>query len=190
MPKKKKAVVVSQKKTFRRPTQAIEKAFRHCPWCATPNRKRGEVPYRCEDCGFTFFFGPVAAVGGLIVNNEGELLLVRRAKNPGLGKWGLPGGFVDRGESIEEALGREILEETNLVITSSCLLTTLPNRYQYAGSIADVVDLFFVCEIEDTAVELLDGELDAFQWCVPSRKHLKNMAFESNRKAIELWMQS
>lgn len=188
MPKKKTST--SSKKSFRRPTQAIEKAFRYCPWCATPNRKRGEVPFRCQACGFAFFFGPVAAVGGLIVNDAGELLLVRRAKNPGLGKWGLPGGFVDRGEPIEDALRREITEETNLAVTSTRLLTTLPNRYEFAGLIADVIDLFYVCEVESTSVQLMDGELDAFQWCVPSRNDLKNMAFESNRKAIQIWMRS
>lgn len=169
--------------------QPIEKAFRFCPRCGQENSKAGNIPFRCEPCGFAFFFGPVAAVGGLILNAQDELLLVRRARDPGKNQWGLPGGFVDRDETIETALAREVFEETALVVSDSTLMLTGPNRYTYAGVTADVIDLFYLCHVEDDqCIRLAQSELNEYRWCIPSQEHLANMAFPSNRIAIEHWL--
>jgi 8-oxo-dGTP diphosphatase len=58
---------------------------------------------------------PIIGVGG-IVFNEDEVLLVRRGKEPALGEWSLPGGAVEVGETLEEALHRELLEETGIEV--------------------------------------------------------------------------
>ncbi|MBD3397794.1 NUDIX domain-containing protein [Candidatus Micrarchaeota archaeon] len=57
---------------------------------------------------------PVAA-DALIVN-DGKVVLVKRKKEPFEGKWALPGGFVDSGESVEDACVREAKEETGLEV--------------------------------------------------------------------------
>lgn len=167
----------------------IEEAYLYCPRCGGPTSEKGSIPFRCSDCGFSIFFGPVAAVGGLIVNEKGELLLVRRARDPGKGKWGLPGGFVDRGETIEQALAREVAEETKLRLASTELLVTFPNKYDYQGVVAPVIDLFYVCRsAAPHVIELEPTELDHFEWAIPTKTHLDDMAFVSNRRAIEFWM--
>jgi ADP-ribose pyrophosphatase len=138
----------------------------------------------------TLYFGPVAAVGGLIVNDDNELLMVRRARDPGKGKWGLPGGFVDRDETIEQALAREVLEETNLVVANACYLMSRPNEYVYHGVTSPVIDLFYLCTVESIASLRLDmDELEYHQWTRPGPKHLDNMAFDSNRIAIQTWLE-
>lgn len=57
---------------------------------------------------------PELSVGAVIIDDD-RLLLVRRARPPGLGRWSLPGGRVERGETLAEALVREVAEETGLV---------------------------------------------------------------------------
>lgn len=59
----------------------------------------------------------VAAVGAIIHDGTRRLLLVRRGRAPALGLWSLPGGRVEAGETDVEALTREVLEETGLVVT-------------------------------------------------------------------------
>jgi 8-oxo-dGTP diphosphatase len=58
----------------------------------------------------------VVGVAAVIWNNHGEVLLIRRAKAPRKGEWSLPGGKVEFGETLLEAVRREALEETDLVI--------------------------------------------------------------------------
>src|SRR3954469_7876421 len=58
--------------------------------------------------------GTVACVGGLAYDEAGRLLLVRRANEPGRGLWSVPGGRVEPGETSEEAVVREVAEETGL----------------------------------------------------------------------------
>lgn len=56
---------------------------------------------------------PVPAVGAIILR-EDELLLIKRGAEPAMGKWSIPGGSVEIGETLEEAVRREVKEETNL----------------------------------------------------------------------------
>ncbi|MBI4460331.1 MAG: NUDIX hydrolase [Acidobacteria bacterium] len=58
---------------------------------------------------------PLVGVGGVVIEGD-KVLLVRRGCEPLLGEWSLPGGLVEIGEELTEALRREILEETGLVI--------------------------------------------------------------------------
>jgi 8-oxo-dGTP diphosphatase len=58
---------------------------------------------------------PIVGVGAIIIRGE-EVLLARRGREPGYGKWSIPGGGVKLGETLEEAIIREVREETNLAI--------------------------------------------------------------------------
>lgn len=58
---------------------------------------------------------PWVGVGGIVFQDD-RVLLVKRGKEPGLGKWSIPGGAVDLGETVKSALQREIEEETGLLV--------------------------------------------------------------------------
>jgi 8-oxo-dGTP diphosphatase len=65
---------------------------------------------------------PVVAVGAVVIDRAGRVLLVRRARPPAMGAWTLPGGHVEPGESPESAIVREVREETGLEARVLCSL--------------------------------------------------------------------
>jgi ADP-ribose pyrophosphatase YjhB (NUDIX family) len=68
----------------------------------------------CQTCDRIHYENPFPAVAALVPNQDGQLLLVKRAVEPAKGAWCLPGGFIEIDESIEEAVLRELKEETGI----------------------------------------------------------------------------
>jgi ADP-ribose pyrophosphatase YjhB (NUDIX family) len=87
----------------------------HCSYCGQPFAKQQPWPRACAACGNTTYLNPTPVAVVLLPVDDG-LLLVRRAIPPHVGKLALPGGFVNLGESWQEAGAREVLEETGITI--------------------------------------------------------------------------
>ena len=97
---------------------------RFCPSCATALVEReasGALRPVCPKCGRIIYYDPKVAATS-VVERDGRVLLVRRGGEPGYGLWSMPGGYVDRGEVVEEAAKREMWEETGLRIEIAGLL--------------------------------------------------------------------
>lgn len=102
--------------------------FRFCPQCGAPlatGRSGGRAPLLCQTphCGFVHWDSPVPVVAALIecVDRGGMVLLARNCAWPEK-MFGLVSGFIERGESPEQAAAREVREETNLDAECACLI--------------------------------------------------------------------
>ncbi len=169
-------------------TTRLDASYRFCPACGAQRLAFEPArPFRCHACGHTSFFGPVAAVGAIVTDSERNVLLVRRAHDPAQGKLGLPGGFIEPGESSEEALRREVLEEVGLSIRSMRYLTSGPNVYVYRGIDLPVLDMFYVVDVEHREIKTHDGEVSDWIWTRLTDAILDQLAFPSNRRALELY---
>jgi 8-oxo-dGTP diphosphatase len=113
--------------------------YKYCPQCGGRLQQKIIQPKEpprlvCNDCGFVFYLDPKLA-GIAIIPWEDGLVLARRAINPGYGLWVAPGGFVDVGERVEEAVVREVREEVFLNVRINRLL----NVYSYPGRTTVIV---------------------------------------------------
>lgn len=102
----------------------------------------------CFQCGLTYYANVASAVACIVVDKHERLLSVRRAHDPARGTLDLPGGFVDPLETVEQAVVRELHEETGLEAISMRYLMSLPNVYPYSGVTVYTSDLFFVVEVD------------------------------------------
>jgi len=90
----------------------------------------------------------IDCVGGIVVDDRGRLLLVRRGTEPGRGLWSVPGGRVETGETDAEATAREVLEETGLRVRVGRLAGTV-ERAAPAGGVYVIRDRW--CTLEPGA---------------------------------------
>ena len=127
----------------------------------------------CSRCGRVVYHDPKVATAMILVRGE-RVLMVRRDTEPGRGLWSLPGGYVDRGEVVEEASVREVWEETGLRARTAGLVGVFSERGSpvvlvvYAGEIPEgepsagnevmEVGFFAVGELPPLAFER-DGEI-------------------------------
>ena len=156
--------------------------FRYCPHCASELAskllKAGE-PERlvCRGCQFVFYLDPKVAVGTIITDDNGDILLVRRAIEPGYGKWVFPGGFVDRGEEVLVAAVREAREETGLDVRLERLL----NVYSYKGSVPVII--VYTATMIGGCLACDDEGLEA-RFFAPETIPWNDLAFRSTREAL------
>ena len=112
-------------------------AWNFCPICGDElvSRDDGERPRpHCVRCRRFYYRNPVPAVCCVVPLN-GAILLAQRGVEPCRGAWALPGGFVEMGETTEQAVVREMMEETGLVIERVRLLGVRTHNSSLYGAV-------------------------------------------------------
>jgi ADP-ribose pyrophosphatase YjhB (NUDIX family) len=159
---------------------AIE--YRFCPRCGGDLEKRLVKPTEpkrlvCINCSFIFYQDP-KVVAGTIFTLDGGIVLLKRGVEPAIGKWVFPGGYVDRGESVQEAAIRETKEESQIEVKLGSLL----NVYSYARS-PNVIVVY--------AAQVIGGELAAGDESVEAvvftagKIPWEDLAFDSTKDALK-----
>lgn len=119
----------------------------YCPVCGfkvslrTPDNDNF-TRHICEGCGQIHYHNPIV-VAGCIPQWRGQVLLCRRAIEPGYGYWTAPGGFLENGETVQQCAEREAMEEANVRVSIDSLLS-VTNVIQ-----ANQVHLFFQASMEE-----------------------------------------
>jgi len=124
--------------------------FKFCPKCGSSYFVENNFKSkRCETCGFVYYFNPSSSTIAIIINSNDELLVATRAHDPAKGTFDLPGGFVDMNETGEEAVIREVKEETGLHVSQAKYMFSIPNTYVYSGFEVHTLDLVYLCKVDD-----------------------------------------
>ena len=140
----------------------------------------------CRDCGFEYFLNAAAAVAIVLPDGRGNLLVSRRGRPPREGMLDLPGGFVDPDETMEEAIRREMLEETSLHVTPERWLFSLPNRYEYGGISIPTADNFFLCSAHDLTPLCPHDDVASLLWLPLASLDADQFGLQSMRRAVPM----
>ncbi len=166
------------------------RVLKYCPRCGSI----GFIPqstgrsFRCEACHFHYFINSSAAVACLILNEKKQLMLARRAIEPNAGMLDLPGGFIDPGESAEEAVRREMMEELQVEVTRMKYMASFPNTYPFSGIDIYTVDMAFICEIESTDRVIPGDDISAVEFVSPEQINIDELGFDSMKKIISYYI--
>ncbi len=153
--------------------------IKFCPQCATPVEQRifeGKARPTCPACGYIAFADPKVAAT-VLVERHGKLLFIRRAIDPGRGRWCFPGGYVDFGEDPMAAAQRECREETGLEVAELALLDLA-----FDGR---VIVITYLARVGDGVEPQPSGDADLAGWFGPDE--LPPLAFNSMIRPIRRW---
>lgn len=160
--------------------------YNFCPKCGAqldfkiPNEFDHEKRYTCSQCAFIFYQNSKPTASALIINEQKQLLVVKRAYNPGAGMWDFPGGFLEYGESAEDGVKREVQEELHVDITLQHLLGIYTDYYDTVGEAT--LNIYYVATITSGKPKA-SSDIDSCRWfdfeSIP-----KEFAFQNNKDAL------
>lgn len=159
--------------------------LRFCSRCGAELATRaigGRERPACPACGFVVYLDPKVACG-VLIERAGRVLLVRRRREPGRGRWCLPSGFEDADESPQQAARREAHEETGLTVELEGLL----GIYHYTDDPRGAgILLVFRARCDDAAEPAAGDDADDLGFFAPDA--LPTISHHTHRRALDDWI--
>ena len=163
----------------------VDPGYKFCPKCGAALSKRRLKEFEperlvCTQCLFVMYLNPKIA-SGAVVDYEGGIVLLRREIEPRAGFWVHPGGFVDRGETLEAAAKRETKEEVGLEVEIGRLL----GAFSFDDS--EVVVVTYAARTI-SGVPMVGDESLEVRTFAPSEIPWDDLAFPSTRLALNEYL--
>ncbi len=144
---------------------AILHGWRYCPRCAH-ELESGEGRVSCPACGFVGWANSAPCACGLVEDDDGRLLLGRRAIEPHRGRWDTPGGYLEEHEHPLVALRRELREETGLEIEPVALLGIWMDWYGDGADANSTLNIFWRARVVGGELRAAD-DVSELAWFRP-----------------------
>jgi 8-oxo-dGTP diphosphatase len=155
---------------------------RYCPRCGDEATITYPRSITCANCGYGAFYNPKPVACTIPITTGDELILLKRGFQPSRGRWSMPGGFVDLGESVEDAAIRETKEEIGIDIEITDLVGV------YSRSTDRIVVVVYAARTDGTPTRTEEAlEVQAFQ---PTTIPWDQLAFWSDGRALRDYLGS
>lgn len=132
------------------------KNYNFCIKCAGKLKHKKEGLLICLSCDFHFYLNPKTTNAGILLNEKGEVLLVKRKYPPRKNYWDLPGGFIELNETGEESFIREIKEELGIIIKNSKYFASYYDVYLYQNIYFPTLCLVYTEKIDSQGIKASD----------------------------------
>jgi 8-oxo-dGTP diphosphatase len=162
----------------------LKKKRKYCPYCSKSiiSKNEGDMMREyCPECQLFFYNNPLPVVSTIVIKGK-QILLIKRRNPPYKGKWCLPSGFAEIGESIQDAALRELKEETGIDGMIIGFVDVNWTKNYYYGDL-----IFHTFEVEQTGGITKAGD-DAIDVKYFPINGLPKLAFKPNIKAIETFI--
>jgi ADP-ribose pyrophosphatase YjhB (NUDIX family) len=161
----------------------VQFVYTYCPRCSghmVEQQAGTRVRPVCSSCGLVIYDNP-KLVAAVIPVRDGKVALVRRGMRPRRGAWVFPGGYVDNGESVEDAARRETWEETGLRVRLEGLLGV------YSRTGEESVLVVYAGQVVDGTLVAGDEQTEAAWFAPDALPPAAEMGFWSTVAAIDDW---
>ena len=155
--------------------------FNYCPKCTTHLSLRdleGTTRPFCVNCGFIRFRNPSPSTGTIAVK-DGKIVMIQRGRPPSKGKWAFPSGFIELGETAEEAALREMEEESGL---TGEIIDLIGVYYENSEVWGDILVIMYLVNVTGGEVRAGDDAVDARLF---SKEEVPRFKFMSFRRSWE-----
>ena len=163
--------------------------WRFCPVCRT-ELERGEGKLTCPWCAFSAYAHSIPTASALVLDDEGRVLLGRRAHDPDAGKWDVLGGFLEEGEHPLDGLRRELKEETGLEIEPLEFFCATIDTYPYGPSAETTLNLIWTARVTGGTPEPADDVSELRFFRADELPPPEETAFEHVASVLEAWRSS
>jgi NAD+ diphosphatase len=160
--------------------------WRWCPRCRAELRGDGSR-VECPACGFVSYASSKATAGALVEDEDGRVLLARRAHEPFKGRWDIPGGFLEEGEHPLDGVRRELLEETGLEVEPLDFVGIWMDRYGGDSTAEATLNLYWTARALSGEARPAD-DVDDLRWFAPDElPPPSELAFENVPLVLAAW---
>jgi ADP-ribose pyrophosphatase YjhB (NUDIX family) len=160
--------------------------WRFCPRCGA-GLEIDEGRARCPACAFVGYANSDPTVCALCVDDQGRLLLCRRAVEPDRGKWDLPGGFLAEGEHPLDALRRELREETGLDVEPLEFVGAWVDRYGDVDDAPATLNLYWTVRVTGGEPEPADDVAELRWFHADELPPASEVAFRTVIEVLHAW---
>jgi ADP-ribose pyrophosphatase YjhB (NUDIX family) len=122
-------------------------SWRFCPRCGAEIEVEGGALAHCSNCGYRAWASSKPTACAVVTDDEGRVLLARRAGEVFHGYWDLPGGFLEEGEHPLDGIRRELLEETGLEVEPEEFVGVWMDRYGDADDADATLNLYWTARV-------------------------------------------
>ena len=166
---------------------AILHGWRTCPRCAGQLANDGARAVCQGTCGSTYYANSSPCVSALVEDDDGRVLLARRAVEPYLGLWDPPGGFLEEGEHPEDGLRRELLEETGLRCEAVRFLGVWMDVYGDAPDAAATLNLYWTMRVVSGEPVAADDVAELRWFAADELPGTDELAFTTVKDVLAAW---